>query len=71
MDLKSLDELEQAKMLIKGLSDVMYYIETAKQDKLIPITVLCSFEAVLERTFLLIEKIEKRERGENNEEECI
>lgn len=70
VDLKSLDELEQSKMLIKGLCDVMYYMETAKQDKLIPVAILCPFEAVLERVYLLIEEIEERER-KNDEEKSI
>lgn len=57
MDLKELDNLEQAKNLLKGLLDTMYYMETAKQDKLIPITVLCPFEAGLEKIYSLIKDI--------------
>lgn len=57
MDLKELDNLEQAENLIKGLLDTTYYMETAKQDKLIPITVLCPFEAVLEKIYSLIKNI--------------
>ena len=57
MDLKEHDNLEQVENLVKGLLDTMYYMETAKQDKLIPITVLCPFEAVLEKVYSLIKDI--------------
>lgn len=62
MILKSLDKLEKTKELVKGLQDTMFYIETAKQDCVIPITILCTFETVLERIYLLLEEIEEKEK---------
>lgn len=57
MDLKGLDNLEQTENLVKGLLDTMYYMETAKQDALIPITVLRSYETVLEKIYSLIKDV--------------
>ena len=50
-------EVEQVEGLVKGLLDTMYYIETAEQDKLIPITILCPFETVLEKIYSLVKEI--------------
>ena len=61
MQLENLDKLRRAKDLINGLLDMMIYIEDARQDKLIPITVLCPFEAVLERAYLMLNEVEKIE----------
>lgn len=47
---------------IAFLIQVMFYMETAEQDKLIPITVRCPFEAVLEKVSSLLEEMEE-ERG--------
>ena len=46
MELKSFDNLQQAKDLVRGLRDIMFYMETAEQDRLMPITVLAPSEAV-------------------------
>ena len=62
MDLKNLDKLGQSKALVKGVCDTMFYMETAKQDKLIPITILGTFEATLEKVYLLLKDIEETER---------
>jgi len=64
MQIDSLDKLRQAKDLINGLLDMMIYIEDARQDKLIPATVLCPFEAVLERAALMLNEVEKVEGGQ-------
>lgn len=61
MRLENLDKLRRAEDLINGLLDMMIYIEDARQDKLIPITVLCPFEAVLERAYLMLNEVEKIE----------
>lgn len=61
MKLKKTDNIQQAKNLVKGLRDVMFYIETAEQDKLIPITILSPFEAVLEEVGSLLEEMEEGE----------
>lgn len=61
MKLKNSDRLHQAKDLITGLRDIMFYMETAEQDKLIPITVLCPFEAVLEKVSSLFEEMKEEE----------
>ncbi len=61
MELKSFDKLQQAKELVKGLRDIMYYMETAKQDKLIPITILGPSETVLDKIYSLLEEMEERE----------
>lgn len=59
MKLNNLDRLHQAKDLVKGLRDTMLYIETAEQDKLIPITILGSFEVVLEKVYSLLKEIDE------------
>ena len=59
MRLNNLDRIQQTKDLVKGLRDTMFYMETAEQDKLIPITILGAFEAVLEKVLSLLEEIEK------------
>ena len=63
MELNNLDKLYQAEKLINGLFDTMVYIEMAEQDRLIPITILCPFEAVLGKAGLLLKKIEEKESG--------
>ena len=67
MDLKSMDKLEQSKALVNGLRDTMFYLETAKQDKVIPITILSTFEAVLEKIYSMLEEIEEREKVKNDD----
>ena len=64
MEMASMDKLRQAAELINGLLDAMIYIKTAEQDRLISITILCPFEAVLEKASLLYKKIE--EKGSRN-----
>ena len=59
MKLNNLERLHQAKDLVKGLRDTMFYIETAEQDKLIPITILGSFEVVLEKIYSLLREIDE------------
>lgn len=58
MDLKERGHIEQVENLVKGLLDAMYYLETAEQDKLIPITILCTFETVLEKIYSLVKESE-------------
>jgi hypothetical protein len=57
------DKLAQAADLIKGLLDTMIYLEDARQDRQISITILYSFEAVLEKALLLLWEINKAEDG--------
>ncbi len=59
MELKGLDKLQQAKDLVKGLRDIMFYMETAEQDKLIPITILGPSEVVLEKVYSLLVEMEE------------
>lgn len=62
MELESLDELREAKMLVRGLCDVMYEMKrTAAQDTQIPAVVFYPFETVLEKIYRLIEETGKRE----------
>ena len=68
MKANDFDKLTQAVDLIKGLLDTMIYMEDARQDRQIPITILYSFEAVLEKTLLLLWKINKAEDGRNKAE---
>lgn len=62
MDLKSLDKLQQSKELVNGLQDIMIFMETAKQDVLIPIRVFYPFREVLNKVGLLLAEIEEKER---------
>ena len=62
MDLKNLDKLGQSMALVKGLRDAMFYMETAEQDKLIPVTILGTFEASLEKIYSLLGEIKETER---------
>jgi len=59
MELKSFDNLQQAKDLVRGLRDIMFYMETAEQDRLIPVTILAPSEAVLEKVYSLLEGMEE------------
>ena len=59
MELKKADRLLQAKDLVKGLRDIMFYMETAEQDKLIPITILGPSEVVLEKVYSLLVEMEE------------
>lgn len=62
MELESLDELREAKMLVRGLCDVMYEMKkTATQDTQIPAAVFYPFETVLKKIYRLIEETGKRE----------
>lgn len=54
MKLEKCDEIYRSRDLVKGMLDTMIYIETAQQDKLIPITVLGPFEEVLEKVYSLL-----------------
>ena len=54
MDLKSMDKLEYSIELINGLRDNMVQLEPAKQGKELSATVLCVFEAVLEKISMLL-----------------
>lgn len=59
MELKESDRLQQAKDLVKGLRDIMFYMETAEQDKLIPITILGPSEVILEKVYSLLVEMEE------------
>ncbi len=63
MNANDFDKLAQAADLIKGLLDTMIYLEDARQDRQISITILYSFEAVLEKALLLLWEINKAEDG--------
>lgn len=60
------DKLVQAADLINGLLDIMIYMEDARQDRQIPITILYSFEAVLEKALLLLKEIGNGEGGQEH-----
>lgn len=62
MDLKSLDQLEYSIELINGLRDNMIHLESAKKDKELSATVLCTFEVVLEKSACCFVKL-KRWKG--------
>lgn len=59
MEPNNLDRILEMKELVNGLLDIMYTIQTAQQDELIPITILSPFEAVLKRVYTLLEETEK------------
>ncbi len=58
MESNKLDQILEAEELVQGLVDTMYAIQTARQDVLIPITILSTFEAVLKRVHLLLKEVE-------------
>lgn len=58
MESNKLDRILEAEELVQGLLDTMYAIQTARQDVLIPITILSTFEAVLKRVDLLLKEVE-------------
>ena len=58
MESNKLDQILEAEELVHGLLDTMYAIQTARQDVLIPITILSTFEAVLKRVHLLLKEVE-------------
>lgn len=66
-DTESLEKLLKVKNLIKGLLDAMVCMEMAEQDKMVPITVLCPFEAVLEKACFLLEEAEDRMAGQGQD----
>lgn len=53
------EKVLEAKELAGGLLDIMYTIQTAQQDELIPITILKPFEAVLKQIYLLLKEVEE------------
>lgn len=59
MESNNLDRILEMEELVKGLLDIMYTIQTAQQDELVPITILSPFEAVLKRIHTLLKEIEK------------
>lgn len=63
MNPNNLDRILEAEELVKGLIDMMFTIQTAQQDKLVPITILSPFEAVLEKIHSLLEEVEKNEKN--------
>lgn len=69
--IESMERLLKLKNLIKGLHDTMVYMETAEQDKMIPITVLSPFEAVLEQACLLLEETEAKMSRYQPSEDCF
>ncbi len=62
MDLGNFDKLEQLKELVKGLSDIMVFIDAVRQDTMIPVTVLYPFIAVLDKIYSLLNEIESKEK---------
>lgn len=63
MNPNNLDRILEAEELVKGLIDMMFTIQTAQQDELVPITILSPFEAVLEKIHSLLEEVEKNEKS--------
>ena len=59
MESNNLDRILESEELVKGLLDIMYAIQTAQQDALIPITILSPFETALNRVSLLLKEIEE------------
>lgn len=59
MEFNELDKILEAQELVKGLLDIMYAMQTAEQDKLLPITILNPFGTVLMRISILLAEIEK------------
>ena len=62
MDLEDFDKLEQSRELVKGLMDIMVFIENIQQNTMIPVTVLCPFKVVLDKIYSLINEIENKEK---------
>lgn len=60
MEFNDLDKILEAQELVKGLLDIMYAMQTAGQDKLLSITILNPFEAVLIRISLLLAEVEEK-----------
>lgn len=58
MESNKLDRIFEAEELVQGLLDTIYAIQTARQDVVIPITILSTFEAVLRRVDLLLKEAE-------------
>lgn len=54
MENDNLDRILEAEEHVKGLLDLIYTIQTARQDSLIPVTILSPFETVLKRVQLLL-----------------
>lgn len=54
-----MEKVLEAKELAEGMLDIMYTIQTAQQDRLIPITILKPFEAVLKQIYLLLIEVEE------------
>lgn len=54
-----MEKVLEAKELAEGMLDIMYTIQTAQQDRLIPITILKPFEAVLKQIYLLLKEVEE------------
>lgn len=65
MDLKSLDKLQQSRELVNGLQDIMIFMETAKQDVMIPVGVFYPFRAVLDKVSSLLEEIEEKQKKDS------
>lgn len=63
MNPNNLDRILEAEELAKGLIDMIFTIQTAQQDELVPITILGPFEAVLEKIHSLLEEVEKNEKS--------
>lgn len=53
------DRILEAEELVEGLLDTIYAIQTARQEKLIPLTILSPVEAVLRRVGALLEEVEQ------------
>lgn len=54
-----MEKVLEAKELAEGLLDIMYTIQTAQQDRMIPITILKPFETVLKQIYLLLKEVEE------------
>lgn len=53
------DRILEAEELVEGLLDTIYAIQTARREKLIPLTILSPVEAVLRRVGALLEEVEQ------------
>ncbi len=64
MENNDLDKILEAKDMIRGLIDLICIISREGQkDKLIPVTILCPLEELLEKINTLLQEIVENERN--------
>lgn len=62
MTLKEKNQIEQTIGMVKSLYDTMLFMESAKVDSAIPVSVLYSFRLVLKQIELLLIKMNEEEK---------